>query len=388
MRLLPFSTRLALNVSRRTVMNRPFSAMGKEPRKECGDLNESVTPMEANSPLSMGEVASPPKKGNFREISPEVNNELEVSKLALYRLIRQSSSSRDMDAIEKMVADMLTKFPPCMHLYNILLYARIMLNHTKGMSHIFHLIEEQGFRFNAITYNHLISYYRNSNSPEEAEAILLQMEENRCKPTRVTYTTLISAFAKKDIDKAKKYFDMMCSSSLKDVRPDQFSYNTMIGAYAVNGKFSEADSLVKEMNQKGIKPDYITYKIIIEALLKNKRTQDAWKIYSVLLTDSPEMKKEDYVELLLAFQKAMCHKESMHIFDELERRYGRVSPSVVVPVISQCIKAGDIPRIKSLLFKQVTGREKVYQWALPRLRTACQEANLDESIIVEHIERQ
>jgi pentatricopeptide repeat protein len=191
----------------------------------------------------------------------------------------------------------------------------------------------------------------------------------------------VSAFSKTDIGKAREYFDTMKSSEEPNQQPDVFAYNTMIGAYMTNGQFGQADALVKEMGQAGISANFITFKIIIEGLLKSRFTDDAWKMYTGLLVDCKEMSKTDFAEIHIAFVKAFCFREAMEIFHEMERRFDKLDSRTVYPALMYAIKKKDSDLFQRLAKKYVTGNEEVYGKVLPLLVAECRKRDIDASPI-------
>ncbi|PJF18962.1 hypothetical protein PSACC_01231 [Paramicrosporidium saccamoebae] len=302
--------------------------------------------------------------GAAEEGISEFANELERDKVHLYRLARMPHYQRNVAEIDAFIEGMLGKYPPNMHLFNIVLYARITLNHVKGMKHILDLVNSNGLVSNEITYNNLIGYYRNNGRPEDAEAMLTQMVANKRKPSRFTYTTLVSAFSKTDIGKAREYFDKMKNSEEPSRQPDVFAYNTMVGAYMKNGQFGQADALVKEMGQAGVSANFITFKIIIEGLLKSRFADDAWKMYNGLLVDCKEMSKADFVEIHTAFVKASCYGEAMEIFHEMERRFDQLDSRTVYPALMYTIKKTDSGTFQKLVKKHILDIHIAYKFQL------------------------
>lgn len=129
---------------------------------------------------------------------------------------------------------------------------------------------------------------RHPDAAERAEALLDRLlnlyEETGDKdfnPTTSTFNAVISAFAKSErvdsIERAKAIFER-----LKDFcKPDVYSYNSVINAYAKKGEGLAAKMLLQEMEDacdsgnSTACPDLATYNTVIHALSKSSRLGSA-----------------------------------------------------------------------------------------------------------------
>ncbi|KAJ4843837.1 hypothetical protein Tsubulata_047104 [Turnera subulata] len=136
-----------------------------------------------------------------------------------------------------------------------------------------------------------------------------------CFPDTVTYSVLISAFAKlgRD-DSALRLFDEMKDNGR---HPTAKIYTTLMGIYFKSGMVEKALSLVEEMKQKGCSPTVYTYTELVRGLGKAGRVDDA---YSVFLNMLREGCRPDVVlinNLINVLGKVGRLEDALKLFDQM-----------------------------------------------------------------------
>ena len=137
---------------------------------------------------------------------------------------------------------------------------------------------------NAATYNSIILMLMQEGHYEKVHELYHEMcSEGNCLPDTVTYSALISAFAKLNRDdSAIRLFEEMKENGL---RPIAKIYTTLMGIYFKLGKVEEALGIVQEMRVQRCPPTVFTYTELIRGLGKAGRVEDAYKIYKNMLKD-------------------------------------------------------------------------------------------------------
>lgn len=104
-------------------------------------------------------------------------------------------------------------------------------------------------------WNSIISGYWNWGNEVEATKLFHQMTEKNI----ITWTAMVSGYSKiKDLGSARRYFDQMPEKST-------VSWNAMISGYAQNGLAEEAIELFSEMMNAGCRPDETTWVAVISS---------------------------------------------------------------------------------------------------------------------------
>ncbi len=249
-------------------------------------------------------------------------NELESRKSKLYEMAQREFNNRNLSFIKQELSEISSKFPPCMHVFNIILKVNILLNDGEGIRRVIEGIQKEGLKPNTITYNLLISYYRNLGRMEDSMAVFERMIASGVQPNAAIYTTLIAGFsAKGNFTIAERLFKE-CQSKLE---PDLHLFNAMISVYLAAGKPEDARLLSNSMIEAGLKPNHITYKVFLAELLENKQIEEAEKLFNLHLKDSPAMKPHDFGEVATKFFKAGAGRKGLEIFETTMKRFGRSS---------------------------------------------------------------
>ncbi|KAI8885703.1 hypothetical protein K501DRAFT_284128 [Backusella circina FSU 941] len=86
-------------------------------------------------------------------------------------------------------------------------------------------------------------------------------------PNAYIYTTLISCFAKQDLNSAVKVFTHMCSS---DVRPSTETYTALLQGCAMFRNSTMALSVFNHMSEASVTPNAATWRYLLKSLVRSK----------------------------------------------------------------------------------------------------------------------
>lgn len=296
---------------------------------------------------------------------------LEVLKKKLYWHIKVPGAPRDLPVIQALMSELVSTFPACMHVYNILLHSFILMNDAHGIRLVLKRIQDSGMSYNKFTYNLLMGYYRNSKAPLEAERLLDQMIQAGLQPDRYAYTTLITAFADHSPQKACYYFDQIKELAAKDQNqaPDMYTYNAILGSLIRHSHFEAAEAILAEIRERGFNPDKITYKVLIESLLRQFKHSEAEQLLKTALQDpSIAFSPYDLSELFLFFWNQRAHASALELLAIVRSKYpDRIAPSVVVRSLISFRLLEDDVAFQELWDQQVLKRPDFYMVEMKRL---------------------
>jgi pentatricopeptide repeat protein len=145
----------------------------------------------------------------------------------------------------------------------------------------------------------------------QTEKVWKDMINDGLKPNVVTFTTLLSLYAKKgDIGRAEQVWDDMIKVGLT---PNIASYNTLLSAYTKIGDIMKSQKLLSNMTKEGIKPDIKTHTSLL-CLYANKKdiigSEQVWE-GMIKAGFSPDV--ASYNTLLSAYTKIGDIMKSEHI---------------------------------------------------------------------------
>ncbi|KAH6768870.1 hypothetical protein C2S51_014206 [Perilla frutescens var. frutescens] len=131
-----------------------------------------------------------------------------------------------------------------------------------------------------VTYNTLINGLCRIGKVDRAEDLLREVElQSGFSPNVVTYTTLISGYCKLgkmdaagELASAMKMRERMVSGG---IHPDVITFTSLIYGYCCLGELDQSMKLWGDMNEKKVPPNKFTFSILISALCKANRLNEA-----------------------------------------------------------------------------------------------------------------
>uniref|UniRef100_A0A7S4APZ8 Pentacotripeptide-repeat region of PRORP domain-containing protein n=2 Tax=Pseudo-nitzschia australis TaxID=44445 RepID=A0A7S4APZ8_9STRA len=228
------------------------------------------------------------------------------------------SPQRARDILESMIhhyQNGIEEVRPNTITYNSVLDAYARQGHTNGATEILKMMEDDfdAGNIDAIvdlrTYNILIDTWSkslNPIAPQEAEKLIEKMTKHNINPTTISYTGVINAFGKSSLPdshhRALAILEDMASKANagnEDVRPNKITYNSVIDAFARKQDAEGANNvwMMMEKDYKsgnaGAKPDLTTYNTLM----------NAWCVLLVVSIVSSQKKFYSTVLYIIPFQK-------------------------------------------------------------------------------------
>ncbi|KAJ9697264.1 hypothetical protein PVL29_009174 [Vitis rotundifolia] len=151
------------------------------------------------------------------------------------------------------------------------LHERITALRWESALKVFELLREQlWYRPNSGIYIKLIVMLGKCKQPEKAHALFLAMIDEGCVVNHEAYTALLSAYSRSGLfDKAFSLLEKM--KNTPDCQPDVHTYSVLIKSCLQVVAFDKVQVLLSDMANQGIKPNTVTYNILIDAYGKAKR---------------------------------------------------------------------------------------------------------------------
>ncbi|KAJ4772169.1 hypothetical protein LUZ62_056426 [Rhynchospora pubera] len=155
---------------------------------------------------------------------------------------------------------------------------------------------------NAVTYNILINGCLRIDDTAGALAYYNEMRDKGIAPTKVSYTTLMKAFAFSGQPKlAHQVFDEMANDPR--VKIDIVAWNMLVFAYCKMGLVAEAKKVIEQMKEKSIMPDVVTYGSLADCIVVARKPGEAlllWKEVKERCEGSPPFKPDEGLLVALA----------------------------------------------------------------------------------------
>ncbi|XWS66935.1 hypothetical protein CRYUN_Cryun05aG0243200 [Craigia yunnanensis] len=197
-----------------------------------------------------------------------------------------------MDRAREVLAEMTRIRVPANRItYNILLkgYCR-QLQIDKAKELLRDMADDAGIKPDVVSYNILIDGCILIDDSSGALAFFNEMRERGISPTKISYTTLMKAFALSGQPKlANKVFDEM----LRDprVKVDLVAWNMLVEGYCRLGLVEEAKKIIQRMKENGFYPNVATYGSLANGISLARKPGEALLLWKEI-KERCEMKKE------------------------------------------------------------------------------------------------
>eukprot|EP00747_Dinoflagellata_sp_TGD_P014840 gnl/TRDRNA2_/TRDRNA2_123776_c1_seq1.p1 gnl/TRDRNA2_/TRDRNA2_123776_c1~~gnl/TRDRNA2_/TRDRNA2_123776_c1_seq1.p1 ORF type:complete len:332 (+),score=46.44 gnl/TRDRNA2_/TRDRNA2_123776_c1_seq1:56-997(+) len=149
---------------------------------------------------------------------------------------------------------------------------------------VFRDMQRHGVVCDRITYSTLITALA-KRQPDEAVQVFEEMQRQNVAPDVFAYSSLINALGKsKQPERALQIFHDMKETGTAE--PNLITYNTLIGVLARCNQPERALEMFEEMLQSGVTCDAITYKTLLEVFdaMKRKGSKPNVMTYNVLIS--------------------------------------------------------------------------------------------------------
>ncbi|KAK9124362.1 hypothetical protein Sjap_013964 [Stephania japonica] len=186
-----------------------------------------------------------------------------------------------MERARQVLAEMARVRVPANRItYNILLKGYCQqLQIDKAKELIGDMASDAGIQPDVVSYNILIDGCILVDDSAGALAYFNEMRAQGIAPSKVSYTTLMKAFALSDQPKlAQKVFDEM----VKDprVKVDLVAWNMLVEGYCRVGLIEEAKKMVQRLREDGFHPDVSTYGSLANGIALARKPGEALLLWN------------------------------------------------------------------------------------------------------------
>ncbi|CAI9116823.1 OLC1v1018087C1 [Oldenlandia corymbosa var. corymbosa] len=192
------------------------------------------------------------------------------------------------------------------------------------------------------TWNSMIGGYCLGGYCGQANNLFLKMQESDVRPNVVTWNTMIAGYMQNgDEGQALELFHKMEKDG--QTKPDTASWNTLIGGYVQNGdkdkgfwinldsELSVSNSLVDTFAKSGnieysiavfnslLRKDIISWNTLIAAYVIHGRPSDAIELFAQMKTTAISPNRGTFASMISAYGLAGMFDEGNHLFSEMIR---------------------------------------------------------------------
>ncbi|XP_028775179.1 pentatricopeptide repeat-containing protein At3g09650, chloroplastic [Neltuma alba] len=186
-----------------------------------------------------------------------------------------------MDRARQILAEMTRiGVNPNVITYNILLKGYCMqLQIDQARELLKDMVDDAGIQPDVVSYNILIDGCILVDDSAGALAFFNEMRAKGIAPTKVSYTTLMKAFALSGQPKlAHRVFDEMLNDPR--VKADRVAWNMLVEGYCRLGLIEEAKKIIEKMKENGLYPDVATYGSLANGIALARRPGEALLLWN------------------------------------------------------------------------------------------------------------
>lgn len=202
--------------------------------------------------------------------------------------------SGSMDRARQVLAEMTRISVPANRItYNILLKGYCQqLQIDKAKELLREMAEDAGIEPDVVSYNILIDGCILVDDSAGALAFFNEMRAKGIAPTKISYTTLMKAFAFSGQPKlANKVFDEMLNDSR--VKVDLVAWNMLVEGYCRLGMVEEAKKIVLRMKENGFYPNVATYGSLANGIALARKPGEALLLWNEVKERCEVRKREN-----------------------------------------------------------------------------------------------
>ncbi|XP_051143083.1 pentatricopeptide repeat-containing protein At3g53170-like isoform X2 [Andrographis paniculata] len=198
-----------------------------------------------------------PKSIQFRKFTKKDLSRILRTEAAIEQIERKANSSKYNNLWPKAVLEALSN--------------AIKRNRWESALKIFYLLRQQQWYVpRSQTYTKLLVMLGECKQPNQASLLFETMLSDGLRPTVDVYTALVGAFALNGLfDEAFSIIENMKSTG--DCKPDAFTYSILIKCCVKQYRFEMIKVILEEMSCFGVKCNTVTYNTLIHGYGKAKR---------------------------------------------------------------------------------------------------------------------
>ena len=220
-------------------------------------------------------------------------------------------------------------------------------------------MEKYGPEPNIYTYNNIVRAFAEKGKLDEALSILGIIKEKKLNADLYTFTTLLIACGRSNIDENKENLSEVANSSrvdeimqqMKDlgVQPDAIAFGAAMDAHRRAGDSLKAVKLLNEMQRQNIEPSAAHYNLVIRTLKSQGYLDKMFKmVMTISLKEGAKINGNTFELVIEALLEASKWKEALLVISAMDKSSYKPSIQVCVLLLEQLEKARQYKAVFSM----------------------------------------
>ncbi|KAF9913359.1 hypothetical protein EC991_000121 [Linnemannia zychae] len=170
---------------------------------------------------------------------------------------------------------------------------------------------------NTVNYNILIRAFQRQSDLDGAFRVFRSMMANGVRPDKYTFSSILSLYALRgDSDGAEAFWNEMVG--VHGVRPNAYAYGSMMHVYCTAGDMPSAQTVYREMIQSSIMPNEVIFGTLLNAYARHGDLTQMLSIYDAMRSEDLKPNSYIYVNLLFGLVKDGDMPAAQRLFDTME----------------------------------------------------------------------
>lgn len=177
------------------------------------------------------------------------------------------------------------------------------------------LINKKGYAPSVVSHTALMEAYGRGGRYNNAEAIFRRMKSSGPEPSAVTYQIILKTFVEVcKFREAEEIFETLLNDKKPPLKPDQKMFHMMIYMHKKAGSYEKARRLFALMAERGVPQSTVTYNSLMSFETNYKEVS---KIYDQMQRAGLKPDVVSYALLINAYGKARREEEALAVFEEM-----------------------------------------------------------------------
>ncbi|QHN85340.1 Pentatricopeptide repeat-containing protein [Arachis hypogaea] len=179
---------------------------------------------------------------------------------------------------------------------------------------------------------------------ESAVKVFEAMREVNVRPDSFSYNTVIKGYCK--VGKTRKALEMIREMEAGDdgrnVGPDKVSYMTVMQACYGEGDVDCCVSLYHEMNEKGLVVPPHAYSLVVCGLCRQGKVVEGLNVFEEMRRDSCRANKAVYTALIYGYEKTGNVDGTMRLFERMRQEGIKLDEVTYGAIVNGLCKGGRV----------------------------------------------
>ena len=220
------------------------------------------------------------------------------------------------------------------------------------------LESENEVKMNTIIYTTIIKGFTKEKNLEKAMQTLENMKKLDVKPNLVTFNSLLDCSVQCfSFEKMEKIYEEIMNNSSPSLQPDLITYSTYIKGLCKNRKVDQAFKLFLKLKEEKIYTlDEVIYNSLLDGLLKSKEYEKVSIVYDLMLKDQIKPSNVTYSIIIKLYSNQQKLNEALEILQQMKNE--KIKPGLIVYtcLIQTCIKHKKIDKVISLYDEMIDNK--------------------------------